>query len=74
MEVSYPMYCYNSAEDILEVFLDSRYNCLEEKEFDDIIVYRYKHNNKIMGFTIYNYNINRETLKKMYPTYKWESY
>ena len=74
MDSCFPMYCYNSTEDILEVFLDSRYNCLENEEFDDITVYRQKHDKKIIGFTIKNYNVHRETLGKMYPTYKWDKY
>ena len=74
MDSCFPMYCYDSTEDILEVFLESRHNCLENKEFDDIIVYRQKHDRKIIGFTIRNYTIHREILNKMYPTYKWESY
>ena len=74
MDSCFPMYCYNSTEDILEVFLDSRHNCLEEKDFDDIIVYRQKHDNKIIGFTIHNYSINKGILRKMYPTYVWNNY
>ena len=74
MDISYPMYYYDPDKDILEVFLDSRHNCLENKEFDDIIVYRQKHDNKIIGFTIHNYSINKNTLRKMYPTYVWNNY
>ena len=74
MDASYPMYYYDPDKDVLEVFLDNRYNCLENKEFDDIIVYRQKYDNKVIGFTIYNYSVNKETLRKMYPTYVWDNY